>query len=87
VQAAISSAGSFTVGGGLPLLAAIAAPSAARSWVVAIAALVSLALLGAFGAEIGGASKTRPALRTTLLGALAMGVSAAIGAAVGSVVT
>lgn len=86
LQASASSAVSFTVGGGLPLLAAIAAPSANRVWVVAIAVVVCLALLGAFGATLGGASKRNAALRITVLGALAMGVSAAIGAAVGTVV-
>jgi VIT1/CCC1 family predicted Fe2+/Mn2+ transporter len=86
VQAAASSAASFLVGGGLPLLAAIAAPSAARSWIVALTALACLALLGSLGARVGGASKTRASVRIMLLGALAMAVSAAIGAAVGTVV-
>ena len=86
LQAAASSAASFLVGGGLPLLAATASPSSARSWVVALAALMCLSLLGAFGARIGGAAKTRAATRITVLGALAMAVSAAIGAAVGTVV-
>jgi VIT1/CCC1 family predicted Fe2+/Mn2+ transporter len=86
VQAAASSAASFLVGGGLPLLAAIATPSGVRSWIVALTALACLALLGSLGARVGGASKTRASVRITLLGALAMAVSAAIGAAVGTVV-
>jgi VIT1/CCC1 family predicted Fe2+/Mn2+ transporter len=86
LQAASSSAASFLVGGGLPLLAAIASPSGARSWAVAVAALVCLAVLGTLGARVGGASKRRAAVRITLLGALAMAVSAGIGAAVGTVV-
>jgi vacuolar iron transporter family protein len=86
LQAATSSAASFTVGGGLPLLAAIASPSAARSWTVALAALVCLAVLGVLGARVGGASPRRAAVRITTLGALAMTVSAGIGAAVGTVV-
>lgn len=86
VQAAASSASSFLVGGGLPLLAAIAAPTGARSWAVALAALACLAVLGALGARIGGAPTRRAAVRITLLGALAMTVSAGIGEAVGTVV-
>jgi len=86
LQAAISSAASFTVGGGLPLIAAIAAPSGARPWAVAIVAVICLALLGAMGARIGGASEHRAAGRIAVLGALALAASAAIGAAVGTVV-
>lgn len=86
LQAAGSSAASFLVGGGLPLLAAIVATSATRSWAVAVAALVCLAVLGSLGARVGGASKQRAAIRITVLGALAMAVSAGIGEAVGMVV-
>ena len=85
-QASLSSAASFLVGGGLPLLAAIASPSAARSWIVALAALACLAFLGAFGARVGGAPTRRAAIRITVLGALALAVSAGIGEAVGTVV-
>jgi len=86
VQAAVSSALSFTIGGAMPLLAAIAAPSGARLVVVAIAAIIALFLLGAFGATVGGASRRTAAVRITVLGAAAMAASAAIGAAVGTVV-
>jgi len=86
VQAAVSSAFSFTIGGAMPLLAAIAAPSGARLVVVAIAAIIALLLLGAFGATVGGASRRTAAVRITVLGAAAMAASAAIGAAVGTVV-
>lgn len=86
LQASASSAASFFVGGGLPLLAAIAASSGWRVWVVATAALVCLAVLGAIGATVGGAAKGRAAARITVLGAAALAVSAAIGAAVGTVV-
>ena len=86
LQASVSSAASFTVGGGLPLLAAIAAPGGARVTAVVVAALVCLALLGVFGATLGGASRRNAAIRITSLGALAMALSAAIGAAVGTVV-
>jgi len=86
LQAAGSSAASFLVGGGLPLIAAIAASGDARPWVVSIVAVICLALLGVMGARLGGASKRTAAVRIAVLGALALGASAAIGAAVGTVV-
>lgn len=86
LQAAASSATSFTVGGALPLLMAIIAGGATRVWVVAVAAVVSLALLGAVGARLGGASRRIGAVRVAGLGAAAMGITAAIGAAIGHVV-
>jgi vacuolar iron transporter family protein len=54
--------------------------------VVAAAALVTLAVLGAMGARLGGAPLGAAALRITVLGALAMAVTAAIGALVGTAV-
>jgi vacuolar iron transporter family protein len=86
LQAAWSSATSFTVGALLPLLAALASPSSVRVGVVAAAALVTLAVLGAMGARLGGAPLGAAALRITVLGALAMAVTAAIGALVGTAV-
>jgi VIT1/CCC1 family predicted Fe2+/Mn2+ transporter len=86
LQAAWSSAASFTVGALLPLLAALASPSSVRVGVVAAAALVTLAVLGAMGARLGGAPLGAAALRITVLGALAMAVTAAIGALVGTAV-
>jgi VIT1/CCC1 family predicted Fe2+/Mn2+ transporter len=86
VQAAVSSAAAFTVGALVPLLAALLSPSSPRIVVVAAAALLALASLGAFGARLGGAPIAAAALRICVLGALAMGVTAAIGAAVGTAV-
>jgi vacuolar iron transporter family protein len=86
VQAACSSAAAFTVGALIPLLAALVSPSSPRIAVVAAAALVALAALGALGARLGGAPMGAAALRICVLGALAMGVTAAIGAAVGTAV-
>ena len=85
-QAAGSSAAAFTVGALIPLLAALASTSAPRIPVVATSALVALGLLGALGARLGGAPTGAAALRITVLGALAMAVSAAIGATVGTAV-
>jgi VIT1/CCC1 family predicted Fe2+/Mn2+ transporter len=86
VQAAGSSAAAFAVGALIPLLAALLSPSSPRIAVVAAAALVALAALGALGARLGGAPIAAAALRICVLGALAMGVTAAIGAAVGTAV-
>lgn len=86
LQAAGSSAASFLVGGALPLLGAIVASSDARFWIVAAATLLALALLGMFGARVGGAPQAPAALRIVVLGTVALLVSAAIGAAVGTIV-
>jgi VIT1/CCC1 family predicted Fe2+/Mn2+ transporter len=86
VQAALSSAAAFTFGALLPLLAAVLSTSSTRIPVVAAATLVALATLGAVGARLGGAPQLAASLRITVLGALAMAVTAAIGAAVGTTV-
>jgi VIT1/CCC1 family predicted Fe2+/Mn2+ transporter len=86
VQAALSSAAAFTVGALLPLLAAVLSSSAIRIPVIAAATLVALAALGAVGARLGGAPMVAASARITVLGAAAMGVTAAIGAAVGTTV-
>jgi VIT1/CCC1 family predicted Fe2+/Mn2+ transporter len=84
MQAAIASAGTFAVGAALPLLAAVLSPDRYLIPLVAGAALICLALLGAAAAYAGGASTTRGALRVTLWGALAMAITAAVGALFGS---
>jgi vacuolar iron transporter family protein len=84
VQAALASAASFSVGGALPLLMALATPTAHVIEAVAFASLLFLALLGAVGAKTGGANLLRAAIRVTFWGALAMGVTAGIGAIFGT---
>ena len=86
LQAAFASAGSFAAGALLPLAVAAAVPTAALGATVAGSALVFLALLGGLSARAGGAPVVRASARVTLWGALAMGVTAAIGAVVGTVV-
>lgn len=83
VQAAAVSASSFAVGATLPVLAALLAPAAARSAVIAATALVALALAGALGARVGGAVQWRAARRVILGGGLAMALTAAVGAVIG----
>jgi len=79
VQAAFSSAGTFTVGAALPLMVAWAIPGAKLIPVVAASSLVFLALLGGLAARTGGASITVGAIRVTFWGALAMALTAGVG--------
>lgn len=86
IQAAITSAATFAVGAALPLLAVVVTPSAMLAPVVAGASLLFLALLGTVGARAGGASPLAATVRVTFWGALAMALTAGIGAAFGTVV-
>ncbi len=53
---------------------------------VFIVALIVLAILGAVGARAGGAGLWKATLRVTVWGALAMAVTAAVGAIIGHAV-
>jgi VIT1/CCC1 family predicted Fe2+/Mn2+ transporter len=86
IQAAWTSAVSFSIGAALPTLAAFLAPPDAVVAAVPAAALVLLVALGALGAWTGGAPIVRPALRVGFWGALAMAVTAGIGALVGKAI-
>lgn len=79
VQAAFSSAGTFTIGAALPLLTAWLVPVAQLIPVVAVFSLVFLAVLGIVAAQAGGASIIKGAVRVTFWGALAMGLTAVVG--------
>jgi VIT1/CCC1 family predicted Fe2+/Mn2+ transporter len=57
----------------------LVAPTALRVPFIAGFSLLSLAVLGALGGRLGGASRVKGAVRVTIGGALAMGVTAAIG--------
>jgi len=85
LQAALSSAASFGVGAALPLLVTVFAGGAMLIPLVFGSALVFLALLGALAAHTGGAGMMKGALRVTFWGALAMGVTAGVGALFGAV--
>lgn len=84
VQAALTSAATFSIGAALPLAMILVAPRASLSIAVAVASLVFLALLGAVGARAGGASIWRASARVTVWGAIAMGLTAGIGRMVGA---
>jgi VIT1/CCC1 family predicted Fe2+/Mn2+ transporter len=85
-QAAAVSAGSFVVGGVLPLAAATVVGATWRVPVFVAITLVGLATLGAVGARLGGASRTRAALRVLVGGAIALAVAALVGRIAGAVV-
>jgi len=84
VQAALASAASFAAGALLPLVVTWIVPDRMIEATVTPASLVFLALLGAVAARTGGASMWKGSLRITFWGALAMGVTAAVGALFGT---
>jgi vacuolar iron transporter family protein len=86
VQAALTSAATFSVGAAAPLILVVASPQAGIIPIVAAGSLVFLALLGLLGARTGGAAISKPIVRVTFWGALAMAATAAIGAVFGTVV-
>jgi VIT1/CCC1 family predicted Fe2+/Mn2+ transporter len=86
LQAAAASALSFSVGAALPTLAAILAPQEMLIAAVSVATLIFLVALGALGGWLGGATLIRPAMRVGFWGAIAMAVTAGIGALVGKAV-
>lgn len=85
IQAAFASAASFATGAAMPLLVAALAPQASLILLVSGTSLVFLALLGGVAARAGGARVTVGAMRVTFWGALAMGLTAAVGALFGTV--
>jgi VIT1/CCC1 family predicted Fe2+/Mn2+ transporter len=85
VQAALASAASFAVGAALPLLVTAVAPESFLIYLVAGTSLLFLALLGALAARTGGAAMLPGAVRVTFWGALAMAITAGVGALFGSV--
>jgi VIT1/CCC1 family predicted Fe2+/Mn2+ transporter len=85
IQAALASAGSFAVGAGMPIFVTAIAPRADLIPLVSGTSLVFLALLGGLAARAGGAGVTVGAVRVTFWGALAMAVTAGVGALFGTV--
>lgn len=83
VQAALASAGTFTVGAVLPLLIVTLFPVTALMWAVSCSSLCFLALLGSLSAKAGGAPVMVATLRVTFWGALAMALTAGVGALFG----
>ena len=86
IQAALTSAVTFSVGAAMPLLMIVASPLGMLVPFVSIASLGFLALLGAIGAKAGGANVMRATTRVTFWGALAMALTAGVGKLFGAVV-
>ena len=86
IQAALTSAATFAVGAAMPLLTVLLAPADKLVPMVFVASLGFLALLGAAGAKTGGADVVRATARVTFWGALAMVLTAGIGALFGTIV-
>ena len=83
VQAALASAATFAVGAALPLLIVVLLPPSALMWGLAGSSLFFLALLGLLAARAGGAPVMASVARVTFWGALAMGLTAGVGALFG----
>ena len=83
VQAALASAVTFSAGAALHLLIVIVVPVSALMWAVSGSSLLFLALLGSLAARAGGASVITAAARVTFWGALAMALTAGVGALFG----
>ena len=86
VQAALTSAATFSAGAAMPLAMVLLSPASALVPIVSAASLGFLALLGAIGAKAGGSNILRATVRVTFWGALAMGLTAGIGKLFGAVV-
>ena len=83
VQAALASAASFAVGAALPLATVMLAPERLIVTAVAATSLVFLASLGVISAKVGGAPVARATMRVVGWGALALAVTAGVGAIFG----
>ena len=86
VQASVSSAGSFSVGAAIPLIAVALAASSQRIATTVVVAVLALVALGISSAKAGGAHPLRPTFRVVFGGFVAMAFTMAIGRLVGSVV-
>lgn len=79
IQAAVTSALTFSAGALAPLAVVLASPLGWLPWAVSLASLVYLAVLGALGAWAGGARMLRPVIRVTFWGAAAMAATYTVG--------
>ena len=86
IQAALTSAATFSVGAAMPLLMVVVSPPGALVPIVSVASLGFPSLLGAVGAKAGGANIMRAITRVTFWGALAMVITAGIGKLFGAIV-
>ena len=83
VQAAFASASTFAVGAALPLVSVVLLRNALLMWGLASSSLLFLSLLGLLAARAGGSPVSASVTRVTFWGALAMGLTAGVGALFG----
>lgn len=83
VQAALASAATFSVGAALPLLVVLLVPVSLLMWTVSASSLLFLMFLGALAGYTGGSSVLKASVRVTFWGALAMALTAGVGALFG----
>ena len=83
VQAALASAATFAAGAAMPLVAALLSPEKLIVFIVSMTSLGFLVVLGGLSAYAGGAPMARAMVRVTFWGALAMGLTAGVGALFG----
>jgi vacuolar iron transporter family protein len=86
VQAAFASAATFAVGAAMPLLLVLIVPPKVLVWTVSGSSLFFLALLGGLAARAGGSPVWKSVARVTFWGALAMALTAGVGALFGAAV-
>lgn len=86
IQAAVTSAATFAAGSVLPLSIVLLMPARSLVWAVALASLFFLALLGTVAAYTGGSGIIKSAFRVTFWGALAMGLTGAVGSWFGTAI-
>jgi VIT1/CCC1 family predicted Fe2+/Mn2+ transporter len=86
LEAAVGSAGAFTLGAAIPLIAIAVGSEASRIPLTLGVVTLSLIGLGFTSARFGKASLGRPIIRVVIGGLAAMGITMAVGMAVGSVV-
>jgi VIT1/CCC1 family predicted Fe2+/Mn2+ transporter len=85
VQAALASAGMFALGASLPLLTVLEAPQSRLVLIESVVSLIVLAALGVLAARTGGAPVMKSVARVVFWGALALGLTAAVGTLFGTV--
>lgn len=84
IQAALASGATFSVGAAMPILVVLFVPASLLVWAVSASSLFFLAFLGSVAARAGGAPVLRAAARVTFWGALAMALTAGVGALFGA---
>ena len=86
IQAALTSAATFSVGAALPLVLTAVSPARWLLISVALGSLLFLAALGVVSAKVGGAGILKPTIRVTFWGAMAMALTTGIGELFGKII-